>query len=353
MRRFPWMLLGFVLLAAYPAIPGLNEGIRGTIDTSLGARLTTLFVYGMLALGLHLIVGLTGMFHLGIGAFFGIGAFVTGIVMVKDPSYPFSWPFWVAIPLSGGIAAVVGVMLSGPTLRLRGDYLALVTLGFGEVIRYTLRNLSEITGGTRTLSPAAPDFPGFKPDQWNSGFEMQYVFCLLALFITWVLVGNLERSRLGRAWVAMREDELAASCMGLNIARLKLAAFALGCFIAGMAGSILAFQQGNTADPDFYGFNTSINTLSCLILGGLGSRNGVLLGVFLLFGFDRLFADLLDNIIRSSFRIESWYLKFAFWKMGVFGLALILFMRFRPSGLLSSSREVHSPAAPAVPEAAK
>ena len=342
------MGISFALLLAYPFIPGLNESVRGVLETSLGDRLTELFIYGILALGLHLVVGNAGMFHLGIGASFGIGAFVTGILMVKVPAYPFQIQFIPAMLLAGVASAIVGILLAAPTLRLRGDYLALVTLGFGEVIRFTLRNLQEITGGTRPLTPVPPpSLPGIDDNAWRGEFEPFYLFCLAFLILTWVLITNLERSRLGRAWVALREDELAASCMGINTARLKLAAFALGSFIAGGTGAIIALKQGTTGDPDFYGFNISINVLSCLILGGLGNRNGVLLGVVLIFGFDKIFADVADKFIQRNLATTSPFLQFGFWKMFAFGLVLVLVMRFRPSGLLSASREKAAPPAAA------
>lgn len=346
--RIPWVAVAFVLLAAYPLIPGLNEIVRGVLDTSLGARLTTLFIYAVLALALHMVVGNAGMFHLGIGAFFGIGAYITGILMVRVPSYPFQIGFLPALVLAGAGAATVGLLLSGPTLRLRGDYLALVTLGFGEVIRFTLRNLEGITAGTKTLSPIPPpSVPGVSEGAWSADFEPFYYLCLAFLVLTYVLVVNLERSRLGRAWVALREDELASSCMGLNTARLKLAAFGLGTCLAGVAGCLYAVRQGNTADPDFYGFNTSIVVLSCLILGGLGSRQGVLLGVLLVVGYDNIFADVADRKLQKYLASDSPFLKFGFWKMAAFGLVLVLVMRFRPQGLVPESREHAGPPRPA------
>lgn len=343
-RRFPipdpWVFLAFLLLAVYPLVPGLNESIRGVIDDSLGRGLTTLFIYAILALALHLVVGDAGMFHLGIGAFFGVGAYLAGILMVKVPSYPFQI-HWVAAVFLGGVgAALLGVFLCAPTLRLRGDYLALVTLGFGEVIRFTMRNLDEVTAGTMGLRPIPPPkIPGIQERLWSSDFQYYYFFCLFFLIVTYILVMNLERSRLGRAWVALREDELAASCMGMDTARLKLAAFTLGMFIAGVAGALYSLRIQDTADPDFYGFNISIIILSCLILGGLGSRQGVLLGVLLIVGYNNIVADIADKKMQKHLPLESPFLKFGFWKMLAFGMVLVLVMRFRPRGLLPASRE--------------
>jgi branched-chain amino acid transport system permease protein len=336
----PWVFLAFALLAAYPLVPGLNEAIRGVIDDSLGRGLTTLFIYGVLALALHLVVGDAGLFHLGLGAFFGVGAYTAGILMVRVPSYPFQigWPF--ALLAAGAVTAGLGVLLCAPTLRLRGDYLALVTLGFGEVIHFTMRNLDEITAGTKGLRPVPPpSFPGVAAADWSADFKPFYFFCLAFLVLTYVLVMNLERSRVGRAWVALREDELAASCMGMNTARLKLGAFALGMFLAGLAGALYTLRFQDTADPDFYGFNISIIVLACLILGGLGSRQGVLLGVLLIVGYNNIVAEIADRKLQTNLPMESPYLKFGFWKMLAFGLVLVLVMRFRPRGLLPASRE--------------
>ncbi len=342
MKRIPdWpVFLAFLLLAAYPLIPGLNESIRGIIDDSLGRGLTTLFIYAMLALALHIVVGDAGMFHLGIGAFFGVGAYIAGILMVKVPSYPFQFSWPVAMLLAGLGCAFLGVLLCGPMLRLRGDYLALVTLGFGEVIRFTIRNLDEITAGTMGLRPIPPpSLPGIADADWTREFPPLYFFCLAFLVITYVIVMNLERSHLGRAWVALREDELAASCMGLNTARLKLAAFALAMFLAGVAGSLYTIRFQDTADPDFYGFNISIIILSCLILGGLGNRKGVLLGVLLIVGYNNIVADILDRKLSKVLPMDSPFLKFGFWKMMAFGMVLVLVMRWRPRGLLPATRE--------------
>jgi branched-chain amino acid transport system permease protein len=335
----PWVFLAFLALIAYPLIPGLNESIRGVIDDSLGQRLTTLFIYAVLALSLHVVVGDAGQFHIGIGAFFGVGAYIAGIVMVKVPSYPFQIGWAPAILLAGIGSAALGVLLCAPTLRLRGDYLALVTLGFGEVIRFTMRNLDEITAGTKGLRPIPPPkIPGLDLD-WTTEFQPFYFFCLAFLILTYILVMNIERSRLGRAWVALREDELAASCMGMNTARLKLGAFALGMFLAGVAGSLYTIRFQDTADPDSYGFQVSIVTLSALILGGLGSRQGVLLGVLLIIGYNNIVADIADRKLSKVLPSESPFLKFGFWKLFAFGLVLVLVMRFRPDGLLRATRE--------------
>jgi branched-chain amino acid transport system permease protein len=244
-------------------------------------------------------------------------------------------------------------------LRLRGDYLAIVTLGFGEVVRFTLRNLEEITAGTRGLNPIPPPaLPGWLawlaerlgivPD-FTLDYRLYYYLTLGLLLAVILLVRNLERSRLGRSWVAVREDELAAACMGIRVVRVKLSAFALGAGLAGLAGSLYATTLGSTAGPDAFDFNRSIVMLSAVILGGLGSLRGTLLGVFLLIGFDNVITPLADSLVQKANLAAAhpeWatWLTFSNWKLMIFGLALILMMRFRPAGLLPSvriERELH------------
>jgi len=340
--RFPWDLTALGLCAVLPLIPGLFDGLDSELKIPVGSEFTTLFIMAVLGLGLHVVVGYTGLLQLGVAAFFGIGAYTTGILTV--PSYPFQIGFPAALFAATTTAAGVGLLLGAPTLRLRGDYLALVTLGFGEVVRFGIKNLEEITNGTKGLNPIPPpSIPGLGGD-WATDFRYFYYLCLAILFVVLVVLRNLERSRIGRAWVALREDELAATCMGLNTNRLKLTAFALGAGIAGMAGCLYATKLGNTAGPEAFGFNRSITILCCLILGGLGNRSGVLLGVLLVVGFDNILAPVLDKYIQAGRGTNTEvidYQTFTFWKLMIFGLALILIMRFRPEGLLPSTRMKH------------
>jgi branched-chain amino acid transport system permease protein len=293
------------------------------------------------------VVGYAGLFHLGIAAFFGIGAYTTGILTVKI--YPFQVGFLASAVLSMAAAAAVAVLISLPTLRLRGDYFALVTLGFGEVVVFCLRNLESITQGSQGLNPVPPpvlpswlkpavEAVGIRPD-WLLDYRLFYYQSLLVLVVVLGLLRNLERSRLGRGWAAIREDELAAASMGLNPARLKLAAVALGAAIAGLAGCLYVTRQSSTGGPLDYGFIRSITILCCLILGGLGSRLGVVLGVFLLLGFDNILTQGLDRWMQREFGRDLpdlWRL--ANWKLMLIGLVLIVVTRFRPEGILPSSR---------------
>jgi branched-chain amino acid transport system permease protein len=315
-------------------------------------RITDLFIFAILALGLNVVVGYTGLLHLGIGAFFGIGAYLTGIATVQ--AYPFQMGLAGSVIVATVGAALCGLILGAPTLRLRGDYLALVTLGFGEVVNVSLRNLEEITAGTRALGPIPPPGVKFVVEYWP-----YYYLALGFLTIVVLLLMSFEQSRLGRALVALREDELAASCTGINVPRVKLAAFALSAGIAGLAGCLYATKLTNTANPDTYGFNMSITVLCCIILGGLGSIRGALLGVLLLKGYEFLLGPALDqwsqgfkaNVVESlklhfpdnDSLVEKaqTLLTFSNWKLMIFGLALIIVVRFRPEGLLPSKRVQH------------
>jgi branched-chain amino acid transport system permease protein len=356
LKRLPWMLILLVLAIAYPLVPGLNTWMFNFTGQPVGGAMPTLFIYAILALGLNVVVGYCGLLHLGIGAFFGIGAYITGILCVKD--YPFQVGFFVALPLSILGAALLAVILSAPVLRLRGDYLALVTLGFGEVLRFVLRNLESITYGTKGINPMPPPLTFWrgKEIEWTSNYLYWYFVTLAFLVAVILFLRNIERSRLGRGWVAVREDELAAACMGLNTARLKLSAFAIGAGLAGLAGSLFAFRQNGTGSPDEYSFNTSINVLCCLILGGLGNRKGVIIGVLLIYGYENIISPALDSWIQAvtkrasdvnnevrlfGLRLGSNgspYLTFSGWRLMIFGLVLIFVMRFRPHGLFPAKR---------------
>lgn len=347
-KSWPWLAL--VAFAAYPYLPHTNP--------VLGNQFFPLFIYAILALGLNVVVGNCGLLHLGIAAFFGIGAYITGIVTVY--TFPFHVSFLTALVLSFFGAAFMAVIMSAPTLRLRGDYFALVTLGFGQIVIYAIRNLEAITDGTQGLTPLAPPlFPSWfgLSDLWPRwrSYPNYYFICLSLLFLVMFALRNLERSKLGRAWVALREDELASSCMGLNPARLKLSAIALGAGLAGMAGCMYAIGLRSTAGPQAYDFNRSVFTLSCVILGGLSNRSGVILGVLILIGYDSIVTPELDSLLQQNVQgiqnaisrigvdLDARYLKLSSWKLFIFGLALILIMRFRPEGLLPARRHTNAP----------
>ncbi|MBX9624099.1 MAG: branched-chain amino acid ABC transporter permease [Gemmataceae bacterium] len=343
-----WPAAALVALAALPFVPDKEVSLRVQ-------QLTPLFVFALLGLGLNVVVGYAGLLHLGIAAFFGVGAYAAGILTYR--AFPFDQSFPVVLAVAVLAAVALGVATTAPTLRLRGDYLALVTMGLGLIVTFVIRNLEGITEGTRGLNPVTPDLlpgvadPDLRPYQktgpgWGRrwyDYPYFYFLCLGVLALTSLGLRNLERSRLGRGWVALREDELAASCMGLSPAKLKLSAIALGAGIAGLAGALFAVVQQTTGGPEGYDFNRSIIALCCVILGGLGSRTGVILGVFLLIGYDMVLTPELDAWLQKQ-QINpdgKQYLKVAGWRLFIFGAALIVMMRFRPEGILPAERMRH------------
>lgn len=364
-RKRTWLRWDVLVLAAlllYPVVCGLAGAILpdqlgSKFGFDFGDQLSSLFIYGILALALNVAVGYSGLLQLGIAAFFAIGVYITGILTVD--SFPMQVGFTAALFFSILGTAAMGLILGAPSLRLRGDYLAIVTLGFGEVVKAVLINLEEITAGTRGLNPIPPPhLPKWFIEQlakidvgpsWTLDYRLFYYLALVLMILVVLMLKNLEKSRLGRSWVALREDELAASCMGINTTRIKLSAFAVSAGLAGLAGCLYATKLQSTADPNSYGFNLSITMLCCVILGGLGSIRGTLLGVFVLMGFDKILSPAIDSVIQdwlqnaqnAGINIPQFadrLLSFSNWRLMIFGLALILVMRFRPEGLLPSLR---------------
>ena len=338
-RRRPvrWELPALVASAVAPLlVPPLGGG--------LGGQVTILFIYAILALALNVMVGFTGILHLGIAALFGIGGYTAAILTV--PTLPFGWPFAAAATAAVAVAAGAGLLLAAPTLRLRGDYLAIVTLGFGEVVKVALRNLEEITGGMQGLGPVPP--PGAALEIGGIDLGREFVvdprwFYWLALAALAAVVSGLrwlEGSRLGRAMAAVREDELAAAAVGVPVGRVKLAAFAISSAIAGLAGCLYVTSLSTTADPNTYDFQRSVLMLCAVILGGLGSIPGTLAGVAILVGFDTVLAPRADAWLQQVGlnTTGSSILSFSGWRLAVFGMVLIVMMRFRPEGLLPTRR---------------
>ena len=226
-----------------------------------------------------------------------------------------------------------------------------MTLGIGVITVAVLKNFEEISAGSKSLGPIPPPvLPGFVVSllatigigsDWTREYRLFYYMMLGFLGLTFVVLRNLENSRLGRAWIALREDELAGSCMGLNAGKLKLYALTLASAIAGMAGCLYATKMTTTTEPTKFDFSLSATILSCLILGGLGNRTGVILGVFLIWGYEIILAPILDVKLQEMAidpTGKKAYLKFSMWNLMIFGLALILMMRFRPYGLLPKYR---------------
>lgn len=340
--------IALAALVVYPFLPVLDMAAEAATGATLrfDRQLVNIFIFAILALALNLQVGSAGLLQLGIAGFFAIGAFTTGILTVEK--YPFQVGFWGALVAAPVVAGLAGLALGTPTIRLRGDYLAIVTLGFGEVVRVVILNLENITDGPRGLNPIPePWLPRWLAGGLAAGdttgrlrFLTMYFAALLILAALVVVFRNLERSRPGRAFVALREDELVSACMGVNPTRTKLAALASGAAIAGAAGVLYATNLTTTSEPNTYDFNYSIMVLCCVIVGGLGSLRGVLLGALVLLGFDNIVSPFLTLLLQRAGIGGSGnvLLTFSNWRWLIFGTALVLMMRFRPEGLWPSSR---------------
>ncbi|MBK7954416.1 MAG: high-affinity branched-chain amino acid ABC transporter permease LivM [Candidatus Accumulibacter sp.] len=315
--------VGWVALGVSLALPIVFSDNRYVVDTA-----TTVLIYVMLGWGLNVVVGLAGLLDLGYVAFYAVGAYTYGLLSTQ-----FGWGFWQALPVAGAMSASFGILLGWPTLRLRGDYLAIVTLGFGEIIRVILVNWTELSGGPNGItSIPRPSFFGlpFKPPGDDPtfasffGFEYgpnQRIIFLYYLILGLALLTNLFVSRMrklpvGRAWEAMREDEIACKAMGINARNVKLSAFALGAMLGGFAGVFFAARQGFIS-PESFTFNESAIILAIVVLGGMGSQLGVVLASLVLV--------LLPELGRD----------FAEYRMLIFGAAMILIMIWKPGGILS------------------
>ncbi|MDX9788751.1 MAG: branched-chain amino acid ABC transporter permease [Desulfobacterales bacterium] len=272
--------------------------------------LTTALMYVMLGLGLNIVVGLAGLLDLGYVAFYAVGAYAYALL-----NYHFELGFWACLPLSAVLAAFFGVLLGFPVLRLRGDYLAIVTLGFGEIIRLILENWNDFSFGPSGIAGISrPWFFGMTLSPQQANVYMYYLMIILVL-LTIFVVGRLENSRIGRAWIALREDEIACEAMGIDKTRTKLTAFALGATWAGMVGCIFAAKT-TFINPASFTFMESAIILSIVVLGGMGSILGVILAALILI--------LLPEYLRA----------FAEMRMLIFGASMVLMMVFRPQGLI-------------------
>jgi branched-chain amino acid transport system permease protein len=310
-------------LALSLALPILFPDNRYVVDTA-----TTVLIYVMLGWGLNVVVGLAGLLDLGHVAFYAVGAYAYALLSTQ-----FGWGFWQALPVAGLVAAAFGVILGWPSLRLRGDYLAIVTLGFGEIIRVILVNWTSFSGGPNGItSIPRPSFFGlpFKPPGDTPTFAsffglefspthriifLYYVILVLCL-LTNLFVSRLRKLPVGRAWEAVREDEIACRALGMNVTNVKLSAFVLGAMLGGVAGVFFAARQGFIS-PESFTFNESAIILAIVVLGGMGSQLGVVLASLVLV--------LLPELGRD----------FAEYRMLLFGTAMILIMIWKPAGILS------------------
>ena len=307
-------------------------------------RITNLAIlFTLLALGLNIVVGFAGLLDLGYVAFYAVGAYA--YALLASPHFGLHLPFWVILPIGAVTAAIFGLLLGAPTLKLRGDYLAIVTLGFGEIIRIFLNNLSRpvnITNGPQGIAGIDPVRIGgvsfAKTDTFLgltiSGPMKYYWMLLLVLVIVIVINLRLQNSRIGRAWEAVREDETAARAMGIDTTKIKLLAFAMGASFGGVAGGMFAAIQGFIS-PESFVLVESIMVVAMVVLGGMGNIWGVILGALLLSFVPEVLRYTVDPLQKAAFGrilVEPEVLR-----MLVFGFALVLVMLFRPAGLLPSA----------------
>lgn len=278
--------------------------------------MSTALLYVVLGLGLNIVIGLGGMLHLGYIAFYAVGAYTYALL-----NYHFGIGFWLALPLGGIFSLLFGILLGIPVLRLKGDYLAIVTLGFAEIIRIVLENWNEFSFGPSGIAniPRPPLF-GIKLSLQQATVYIYYIIVALVIF-TIFIVARLKNSRLGRAFEAMREDDIACEAMGVDITKTKVTAFALGAFWAGLAGVVFAAKT-TFINPASFTLWESIVVLSLVVLGGMGSIVGVILGAFLFI------------LLPEYFRAFSEY------RMLIFSLALVIMMIFRPGGMVTARRHI-------------
>ena len=347
-RRPATALVGLALVAVVLLVlPFVLTGI-GTF----WVRITNLAIlFCLLALGLNIVVGFAGLLDLGYIAFYAVGAYV--YALLASPHFNLHLPFWIILPIGGVVACFFGVILGAPTLKLRGDYLAIVTLGFGEIIRIFLNNLSQpvnITNGPQGVARIDPFRLGafdFSTTQSIGGLTftgpMKYYYLLLLVLIAIIAINlRLQDSRIGRAWEAIREDEIAARAMGINTRNMKLLAFAMGASFGGISGGMFSAIQGFVS-PESFILVESIMVLSMVVLGGMGNVWGVVIGAVLLSFVPEILRYTVEPVQRVLFGrmlIDPEVIR-----MLLFGLALVLMMLFRPAGILPSAlrkRELES-----------
>ena len=343
-----------ILLLLYPMLALAVTGKAGAVKwiDNFGIQI---LIYIMLGWGLNIVVGLAGLLDLGYVAFYAVGAYAYALLATSDPVKGFVaewigpnfwplWAFWICLPVAGLMAAFWGILLGFPVLRLRGDYLAIVTLAFGEIIRLILINWVPVTGGYAGISSIPrPSFFGLPFNASDEGFAaffgleftplyrtvfLFYLIVALALLTNWVTL-RLRRLPIGRAWEALREDEIACRSLGINTTNTKLTAFAIGAGFGGFAGSFFAARQGFIS-PESFTFMESAIVLSIVVLGGMGSQIGVAIAAFAMIGGTEILRELdwLKRIFGPEFEPTQY-------RMLLFGLAMVLLMIWRPRGLIS------------------
>jgi branched-chain amino acid transport system permease protein len=339
LKKRAW-LVSALLLVGLVLLPFLVEASLGKSWLRI---MDFALLYIMLALGLNIVVGYAGLLDLGYVAFYAVGAYCWALL--ASPQFGLNLPFWVILPTGAAIAALFGVLLGTPTLRLRGDYLAIVTLGFGEIIRIFINNLNapvNITNGPQGITQIEPiSIGGFSLGKTqevlgltlSSPHLYYYVFLLCVALVVFVCM-RLENSRIGRAWVAIREDEMAAAAAGINTRNIKLLAFAMGATFGGLSGGLFASFQGFVS-PESFNLMESIMILSMIVLGGMGNIPGVILGAILVTVIPEAlrYTGDLQQVVFGEVFVDP-----ADLRMLLFGIALVLMMLFRPAGLLPSKQ---------------
>ena len=347
-NKLPIFLLATVALLVLPlVVQGFGQAWVRILDVSL--------IYILLALGLNIVVGYAGLLDLGYVAFYAVGAYLFALLASPHLSshlpavaamFPagLHLPVWAVIPLGAGVAALVGVLLGAPTLKLRGDYLAIVTLGFGEIIRVFMNNLDapvNITNGPKGIDSIDPFtiFGVSLGEPWHiAGHVLQPVtlhyYLFLGIVVLAVIISlRLENSRLGRAWMAIREDEIAAKAMGLNTRNLKLLAFGLGATFGGMAGVLFASFQGFVS-PESFSLQESVMVVAMVVLGGSGHVPGVILGAFLLSALP----EVLRHVAGPLQAMTGGRLDASILRQLLVALAMVSIMLWRPRGLWPAPR---------------
>jgi branched-chain amino acid transport system permease protein len=318
-REFPIALLAIAILLPF-LVAGPPQ--RYAIDTA-----TQILIYIMLGWGLNVVVGLAGLLDLGYVAFYAVGAYTYALIGTQ-----LEWSFWLCLPLAGLFAALWGMTLGFPVLRLRGDYLAIVTLAFGEIVRIILINWQSFTGGPNGINriprpsffglpferSADPSFHSFFGLEYDASYRLIFLYYLILILalLTNAITLRLRRLPIGRAWEALREDEIACRSLGINTVTTKLTAFAIGAMFGGFAGAFFSARQGFIS-PESFTFAESVLVLAIVVLGGLGSQLGVVVAAVVLVGSAERFRELQD------------------YRMLIFGLSMVLAMIWRPRGLMS------------------
>jgi len=344
-EKWGFGLVGFVVMALLPIY---TPSFINTPGINFDAVMAQFAMVALIAIGLNVVVGQAGLLDLGYVGFYALGAYT--VALLTSPDSPWNrvspngflsekWAWLSCVPIAMAITAMAGLILGIPTLRLRGDYLAIVTLGFGEIIRLVADNLSDITNGSRGLNRIA--FPGVGEDRVPGGYFSSgnalgnsnygtwwYWLGLILIGVVLLLVGNLERSRVGRAWVAIRDDEDAAEVMGVNTFRFKLWAFVIGAGIGGLSGALYAGQVQYVAPTNFNIINSML-FLAAVVLGGQGNKLGVIFGAFVIVYLPNRLLGV------EAFGINLGDLKYLF-----FGLALVVLMIFRPQGLFPARQQL-------------